>query len=390
MMNFILLLLAFSLTNSNTAVSGIVLAFTIPAVFFGILAGIFVDRWNKKYVLFITNILRAGLLLLLAFLHTNLIGIYAITFLIAIITQFFIPAETPMIPLLVKKEDLYAANSLFGIGLFGSLFVAYALSGSFLFLFSVQHALLILCGFFILAGLSILFIKHVNQKSIIKNNLQKDSLFREFHQTIRLVVKKKNLYNAFLMLALSQVLILTIAVVGPGFAERVLKITVDAFPLLFVTPAVIGMGLGTFVLTNYFANVSRQKSATVGLFLSSLSLFLLPLAGNFTGHIAVRSVNTFLPQLLQINILHLMMLLAFVLGFANALIFVPSNTIVQEETSDEIRGKIYGALNTFVSLLSLLPVILVGSLADVIGVANVLTFVAACIAIIGIARVFFM
>src|SRR5579872_5283402 len=106
-MNFILILVAFSLTNSNTAVSGIVLSFTIPAIFFGILAGIFVDRWNKKYVLFVANALRALLLFVLSFIHSNLFGLYLLTFLISIITQFFIPAETPMIPLIVKKEQLF-------------------------------------------------------------------------------------------------------------------------------------------------------------------------------------------------------------------------------------------------------------------------------------------
>src|SRR5579872_6703653 len=78
MMNFILILVAFSLTNSNTAVSGIVLSFTIPAIFFGILAGVFVDRWNKKYVLFATNAIRVFLLVVLAFAHTNLVGLYAL------------------------------------------------------------------------------------------------------------------------------------------------------------------------------------------------------------------------------------------------------------------------------------------------------------------------
>src|SRR5437660_1254706 len=73
MMNFMLLLVAYSLTRSNTAVSGIVLAFTIPAIFFGILAGVFVDRWNKKTVLIATDMLRAILVFILAFVHPNLV-----------------------------------------------------------------------------------------------------------------------------------------------------------------------------------------------------------------------------------------------------------------------------------------------------------------------------
>ncbi|MBI3092680.1 MAG: MFS transporter, partial [Candidatus Levybacteria bacterium] len=59
MTNFILIIVAFELTKSNTAVSLIVLSFTVPTIIFGILAGVYVDRWNKKQVLFLTNIIRA-------------------------------------------------------------------------------------------------------------------------------------------------------------------------------------------------------------------------------------------------------------------------------------------------------------------------------------------
>lgn len=388
MMNFVLLLVAFSLTNSNTAVSGIVLAFTIPAIFFGILAGILVDMWNKKYVLFATNAIRALLLLILAFLNSNLLAIYILTFTISIFTQFFIPAETPMIPVLVEKSKLLSANALFSIALYGSILIAYALSGPTLIFFGTKNSFLFLALIFVMASISVLFIKAPKSKIENKNETFRKSMFKEFHQAISLIAKVKNLYHAFLLLSLSQILILIIAVVGPGIAKQILHITINAFPLIFVTPAVIGMGAGTYILTNYFHKFSKQKSATIGLFISSIAIFLLPLSSRFVSYRYVQSFNAFLPHLLSINILHFMMFLAFVLGLSNALIFVPSNTIIQEETSDEVRGKIYGALNTVVSLVSLLPIALVGSLADMIGVGTVLSLVAGVIAIIGVIRIF--
>jgi MFS family permease len=388
MMNFVLILVAFSLTSSNTAVSGIVLSFTIPAIFFGILAGVFVDRWDKKYVLFATNAIRAVLLVILAFAHTNLFGLYALTFVISIITQFFIPAETPMIPLLVKKEQLLTANALFSVALYGSVLVAYALSGPFLIYFGPRNAFFLLAALFLLGMVATIFIKASKPKKVLGPQLSKAAIATELHETFKLVAKVKNLYHAFLLLALSQILILIIAVVGPGFAKQVLHISIDTFPLIFVTPAVIGMGVGTFILTNYFHHVSKQKCATAGLFLSSVAVFLLPLASRFISYPYVQSFNSVVPHLLQFNVLHFMIFLAFLLGIANALIFVPSKTIIQEETSDEMRGKIYGGLNTVVSLLSLLPVALVGSLADIIGVNVVLMLVAVGIAIIGVVRLF--
>jgi hypothetical protein len=57
------------------------------------------------------------------------------TFGVSLVTQFFIPAETPIIPLLVRKELLLSANALFGMGIYASIFLAYALSGPLLFIF---------------------------------------------------------------------------------------------------------------------------------------------------------------------------------------------------------------------------------------------------------------
>src|SRR3954464_7870365 len=79
--NFFLILLVFNLTHSNTAVSGVVLSFTIPAILFGSLAGAYVDHWDKKKVLMISNFLRAVLLIVLVFNLHNLAMIYFISFL---------------------------------------------------------------------------------------------------------------------------------------------------------------------------------------------------------------------------------------------------------------------------------------------------------------------
>jgi len=92
LLNFALLIVVFSIARSNSAVSGVVLAFTIPSILFGIFAGVLVDRWNKKTVLFTTNIIRALLIIPLVFLHTNLAVIYMVTFGVSVVTQFFIPA----------------------------------------------------------------------------------------------------------------------------------------------------------------------------------------------------------------------------------------------------------------------------------------------------------
>jgi MFS family permease len=387
MTNFILLLVVFSLTHSNTAVSGIMIAFLLPAIALGILAGVYVDRRDKKHVLTVTNIVRAGILLLLALFHSNLPGVYLLTFAVAAATQFFIPAETPMIPLLVKKHMLLASNALFGIAFYGSLLIAYALSGPFLIFFGKQMAFVILAGMFLAAAILSGLIKRsddVKKESKKGANL---TVSGEVKTVLSLIFTIRNIYNSFFMLALSQILVLVIAVLGPGFASGILHIPVDTFPLLFVTPAALGMGIGAYMLINYFHQRNRIKVAILGLFGTSVALIILPFAGNIASFPIFPEVNHFLPQLLHITKLHVVSGIAFLSGIANALIFVPSNTLIQEETSDEVRGKIYGALNALIALLSILPIMVVGPLADVFGVSSVIVAIGICVGIIGIVRV---
>lgn len=387
-MLFMLLLVVFGFTTSNTAVSGILLSFSVPGILLAILAGAYVDRRDKKFFLVWTNVLRGLLLASLAFFTKNLIGLYLLVFVISIITQFFIPAETPMIPLLVDKKALFAANALFGIAFYGSILIAYALSGPFLIFFGPQEGLLILAFFFLVASFFASLIKRPKPQAQRRffASIKRQNVVTDIKDAVSLIVKVKNLYHSFLLLILYQTLIFVIAVIGPGYARQILNIPIAQFPLLFVTPAALGMTVGAFIIIRYFHNSPKKHVATIGIFISAISLFLLPYGSKVALKSFVMTLNVLLPHFLQITVLHIMVILAFILGIANALIFVPSNTIIQEETSDEVRGKIYGVLNTLISIISFIPILVVGSFADIFGVAHVLTAIAIFLAAIGIFR----
>ena len=374
LLNFALLIVVFSISKSNIAVAGVVMAFTIPNVLFGILAGVLVDRWNKKTVLFVTNILRALLIIPLAFFHTNLAAVYFFTFCISVIMQFFIPAETPIIPLLVRKKLLLSANALFGVGIYGSVLLAYALSGPFLYVFGKTNIFFFLSAIFLIAGFFIYLIKASKSKIEPKVSEGRALSFSEESKIVfQLISKTKNLYHALFSLTLAQIIILVFAAIGPGYAEQVLRIKIESFPILFVTPAIIGVVLGAIIIGSFLHKTSKSKLTKFGLFVMGISIMLLPYGSKVESRAIVHLINSYLPHVLTINILHIMIFLAFVLGFAIAFVFIPANTTLQEETTDESRGKIYGFLNTFVGIMSIIPVVLVGGLADLFGVKFIIT-----------------
>ena len=116
-------------TRSNTAVSILILTFLGPAVLFSAIAGVYVDRLDKRVVLIVTNVLRS-----LAFVGLYLVGgnlglILVLNVVVSTITVFFGPAEAAMIPQLVPRKQLIAANGIFTLTLNAAFAIGFALLG---------------------------------------------------------------------------------------------------------------------------------------------------------------------------------------------------------------------------------------------------------------------
>ncbi len=385
LLNFTLLIVVFQLSESNIAVAGVVLSFTLPSILFGIIAGVYVDKWNKKNVLVYTNILRALAAFPLIFISHELFLVYALSFVISLITQFFIPAETPIIPLLVPKKNLISANALFSMGIFGSIIVAYALSGPLLLLFGKTNVFIFITFLFALSAVFAFFIRLKFDKSKVKIKI---NILEEVKDAFIFMAKKDKVYHSLFLLTLLQTLILVIAVIGPGYAENILHIDVEKFPVLFVTPAVIGMSIGAVLIGNFWHKKSKQALAKIGLLIIGIVILLFPYGYLVTSRESIVSINSYMPNMVSINDVHILVFLAVIVGFAFSLVFVPSNTLIQEETTDKQRGKIYGSLNTLVGIVSIVPILGVGALADLIGISKVITLIGVSVITIALLRIF--
>lgn len=387
MLYFVVIIVVFAISSSNTAVAGAILSFTIPQLLFGLLAGIYVDKWNKKKVLYASNFLRAVLVVILVFFHSNLALIYILTFAISLVSQFFIPAESPMIPVVVREKPLLlSANAIFGMVIYSSIFIAYAISGPSLLFLGPRFTFAALAISFLLAAFFATFIK-VKVLRQERRLVDFDRFRISFADEARIVVgffrKAKIIYQALFMLTLAQIIILVLAAIGPGYAQEVLKIRVEEFPVYFVTPAVVGAAFSALILGSYLHRHPKSRLTKIGIFLLGISILILPYISKVESRGFVQAINSYLPQAIDITILHIMVVLAFIMGVANSLIFIPSNTVLQEETSEQFRGKVYGALNTMVGLFSFLPILIVGGLADVFGIKGVITGVGGTILLFG-------
>src|SRR2546426_7779146 len=117
--NYALLVLIEEVTGSTTLVGLAIICFSVPALILGAPAGVYVDRMNKRRVLWISNCLRAiaTIVFVISLLldRHQLVPIYLLTLLISSIGQFFTPAEGASIPMLVSEEELVPALSLFSV-----------------------------------------------------------------------------------------------------------------------------------------------------------------------------------------------------------------------------------------------------------------------------------
>jgi MFS family permease len=93
---------------------GLMLGITLlPAALFGLLAGVYVDRWNRRSTMIVADLVRAALVASIPFVARHGIGwVYAIAFVVSSVSLFFIPAKRASIPDLVPADELMAANSL--------------------------------------------------------------------------------------------------------------------------------------------------------------------------------------------------------------------------------------------------------------------------------------
>lgn len=388
MQHFVLIFIIYSFTHSNTAVSGMILSFMIPAVLFSVISGVYVDRWNKKKVLLITHLVRACLILpfLIPNLHLGLI--YVFTFLIALTTQFFIPAEYSIIPLLVPKKLIVPANAVFSFGIFAIILIGYVLSGPVLLLLGRTSTIFLLIFLFLASALVVATIKIPAKKKEISDNIattsrKNYSLAKEAKEVFVFIKKASKVMHALFMITIAQSVLFMFAVLAPGYVATILQAPIESLSVILIAPAAIGLGIGAFIFGSIGKRIKHQLMSAVGFIIVGIVFVLMPLAGRVPSYGTLVDLNSFLPHILSIDTFHIIILMAFITGFGISFIFIPSNSTIQLETGEEMRGRMYGLLSSLTGAVSFLPVILAGGLADLLGVGVVITSVGVFMMMIG-------
>lgn len=348
---------------ANSAIAGF-----LPQAVLGLFSGVFVDKWNRKLTMMLSDgfiaLCTLAISLLFYFGEPHLALIYLLLALRSAGSAFHMPAMQASIPLLAPEDQLLRVSginqtiqsvSMIGGPALGALAITY-LDIEYVLLFDVFGALV--------AVSSLLFI-HIPDPE--KSAEGTESVFFQVKEGVKAVISKSGMGLLFLFSILVTLFIMPIAILFPLMTLRHFeggKFEVSVIEVIWG----VGMLVGGSILG--ISNTKMNKVALVNFTYLALGLAM--------------AVSGFLPPSGFI----LFVILTGIGGMASSVYYASFNTIIQEKIEPEVLGRVFamfGSISLFPSLLGLLGI---GIFADDLGINQTFILLGGAIALLGIISFF--
>jgi MFS family permease len=405
--NYGLLVLIAEVTGSSTLIGLAIIAFSLPAVLFGIPAGILVDRFNRRHVLWASNLLRGfcafGFVVNLMVDRHDVLPIYVLTFIIAVISQFFTPAEGAAIPLLVDERELVNALSLFNITFTLAQALGFVLLGPVLLnvvssvtlslgtaaatldpvqlLYFIIGLAFVLCAVLTFLLPNRFFVLPRKPSGARAEVALIRGMLGEIGESWRFVYRDRRLLIALLQLSFGNILLLVIGQLAPKFVGELLHRPPANAALVFV-PAGIGLVIGSALMPRVVKRLGKARSISAGIIGLSVTSVLLVVCQRLAEQIDPAQWYNDLP------FLAIIMALIFALGCELDLMNIPALTLIQEHTPDTIKGRVLSLQSILYNAASIPVILFIGGIADLYGMATVMWVLAGMVFVGGLLSVF--
>jgi MFS family permease len=322
-----LLFLVLHLTDSPVAVAAVLVITTIPNLFLGPIAGAYIDRWDPREVMVVSDILRAAVVLLIPVAAiTNLLLVFPLVFLITAISIFFRPARVAVLTRVVDEDDLLAANSAMWVGETTADIVGYPLAGLFVAFLGSSLPL----AFWIDAATylaSAVLIGTIVVRPVITQAVslatRATGVLEQAREGWRFLRGERVLLANTLQAVVGQVMIGVVLALLPLYARDVIE--GGAFgPEAVYSFLEAGIGFGNLI-----------GGFAIGLIGMRFGLGRLVIAGYaLTGALVALLGST--------GSLGLALAIVFGVGIGNLVFVIPSQTLFQQRTPDELMGRVIG------------------------------------------------
>lgn len=340
------------LTGSAGMVGLSYIANALPALLFGPIAGVFVDRLDRRRVMIASDLLRGLLVLCLLTIHDkNQIWIfYLIGFLVSCTSQFFFPARGAVLPLIVThSDDWLTANGMMQIIQTVGLLAGPAMAGFAIGLWG-PHAAFIAnsVGYFCSAAAVIsMRVPHMNATPS-QNGATVRGVLEDLKEGIQYLFSNRNMVGVMVCMAVANLGLGAINVIWVPYMQRTFG--VDARGLGIVDSAQgAGMVVGALLLGLAASRFRKIVMASGGMILISVLISAWGLA------------NTF-PLVIFISVL----VGLFLVPLQSAL-----STIQQMEVPNLKRGRVGSSMNALTTIASLASMAFASLLGEVLGLRTI-------------------
>jgi len=359
-----------------------ILSFTIIPVFLiGPLAGVYVDRWDRRRTMYVCDFLRAVLVFTIPFFlfyTKSLIPIYLIIFVVFCLGRFFIPAKMSIIPDLVGEKDLLLANSLvhttgmiaavIGFGI-GGIIVEWVGAKSGFYLDALSF--LISAAFIFSISRSVKYaplkIREVGREIV---EVIRKSVLAEIKDGVVYFIRNKDIrFTSGIIFTLWSALG-AIYVVLIVFVQKTLHSATKDLGLLIMFLG-IGLFAGSLIYGRFGQRFSHYKIIFASLISSGIMLVAFALG--------LQKYPDFL----------MAVTLSFLLGLLVSPIMIASNTIIHNVSANNMMGKIFSSLEIVMHLGFLLSMFLSSILAEKFSHGIILVVVGGVFSILGIVNLIY-
>ncbi|MCH7586695.1 MAG: MFS transporter [Chloroflexi bacterium] len=336
-------ILVFRLTGSALSVGLMLMATAAPSLVVGLIAGVFVDRFDRKRIMIAADLLRGGLVVLIPILIPyNIVWLYVIIMLTSAIGQFFEPAHASVLPEIASDEELAAANSFIAISSFGSTAIGFAASGLIAAQFGIEWAFYLDGLSFVLSALFIYLVRI--QPTVAKGRATVKTVVRNLRSGLSFLFENpilKSLYlvslPVFLSFGLWNSLLLP-------FAIRALQASEFEYGVQEGLTSV-GFVVGSLIMARWSERLREGQWI-------SISFLIMGVVGAIYSQTASISMA---------------IVLVTISGFANAPSAISRRLVIQRNVPRDKRGRINSAFFVTRDVVFLIGMAAAG-LADVIDI----------------------
>ena len=332
----------FQLHGTPTQVSMIMVAYLAPLAVISPLAGVFVDKWNVKWTMISSDLIRGVLVVALLFVR-DLNAIYAIFFALSAVSSFYIPAQSVAIRTLAPVGGLLAVNALMSQAMQGAQIISPAVSGLMVEALGANSCFVfdVVSFFFSAAMVASLPIRRQPAPSV------PSPVLRSMGDGFRFIFTHPVISFVLIAMATGMFAVRCFGTLLSVYVRDVLASNAALFGTL---NSLIGFGMiaGTQSVRRFAARTSPQHMVIYGLAGMGAAVFVTALFG--------RVWSTAAGML--------------ALGFFAAFVFVTSQTLLQHETPQEMLGRVISSLMSLMAVSQVLAMLVAGPVAQRAGIRN--------------------